>query len=148
MDFFEGFFSNLTLWVAVLAWAVAQTIKVIIGIVKNRRLTLSLFISSGAMPSSHSAFVCALSAGVGIIEGFSSPIFALAAVISLVVMYDAAGVRRAAGKQAEAINMIVEKFEDQGLKMDKELKELLGHTPVEVLAGAVLGAAVAVLIIR
>jgi len=87
-----------------------------------------------------------MTTSIGLKEGFNSSIFALSAVFSLVVMYDAAGVRRAAGYQAAAINMLVERLEGQGIKLDKKLKELLGHSPVEVAAGAVLGVLVAIAI--
>ncbi len=134
---------NTTLWVAILSWTIAQLIKTLIDLRRNRKLNLGWFISSGGMPSSHSSFVTALATSIGLTEGFNTPIFAVSTVISLVVMYDAAGVRRAAGKQAEVINLIVSSLEDSGLALDKKLKELLGHSPIEVAAGALLGICVA-----
>ena len=95
------------------------------------------------MPSSHSAFVTSLATGVGLTEGFDSTLFALAAVFALIVMYDAAGVRRAAGKQARVLNAIIEDLNRRELHPER-LRELLGHTPVEVLAGALLGILIAV----
>jgi acid phosphatase family membrane protein YuiD len=137
---------NAILWAAICSWAAAQLIKILIELIKKKKFNLSLIISSGGMPSSHSSFVTAMAMSVGLYEGFSSTIFAIGAVFSLVVMYDAAGVRRAAGYQAAAINMLFKLFEDQGIKLDKNLKELLGHTPVEVAAGALLGILVAILL--
>jgi len=138
--------TNSVLWAAICSWAIAQLIKILIELKKTKKINLALIISSGGMPSSHSSFVTAMATSVGFYEGFYSPIFAIGAVFSLVVMYDAAGVRRAAGHQAAAINMLFKLFEDQGIKLDKNLKELLGHTPVEVAAGAILGILVAALL--
>ncbi len=143
MNQLEELFSNKALWSAVFAWAIAQLIKIILDYTKSRKVNLSLAMSSGGMPSSHSAFVTAMSTSVGLTDGFNSHLFAIAAVVSLVVMYDAAGVRRAAGKQARAINMLFDNFENQGIILDKKLKELLGHSPIEVAAGAILGIVVA-----
>lgn len=95
------------------------------------------------MPSSHSAFVTSLATGVGLVEGSDSTLFALAAVFALIVMYDAAGVRRAAGKQARVLNAIIEDLNRRELHPER-LRELLGHTPVEVVAGALLGVLVAI----
>jgi len=144
----DGFLKNLPLWSAIVAWAIAQLIKIIIALCKTKRINLSLVVSSGGMPSSHTAFVTAMSVTIGMTEGFGSPLFAMSAVLSLVVMYDASGVRRAAGKQAEVINMIVESIENTGVKLDKKLKELLGHSPIEVAVGAVLGSLIAVIACR
>jgi len=141
----SGIFENLPLWSAILAWALAQFIKIIIEFCKTRRINLSLIMGSGGMPSSHTSFVTALSITIGMTEGFHTSLFAISAVLSLVVMYDASGVRRAAGKQAEVINMIVENIENTGIKLDKKLKELLGHSPIEVAVGAVLGTLVAII---
>lgn len=130
----------------VLSWFIAQLIKVITVIINDKRIDFRRFVGSGGMPSSHASFVTSLSTAVGIIEGFSSVNFAICAVFSLVVMYDAAGVRRAAGQQAKILNKIVEEWENADFgHTDKRLKELLGHTPFEVFAGAILGIAIAVL---
>lgn len=136
--------SNSVLWSSICSWAIAQFIKILIELIKTKKINTALIVSSGGMPSSHSSFVTAMTTSIGIKEGFNSSIFALSAVFSLVVMYDAAGVRRAAGYQAAAINMLFDRMEDQGVKLDKKLKELLGHSPVEVAAGAVLGILAAV----
>ena len=136
--------SNSALWSSICSWAIAQFIKILIELKKTKKINTALIVSSGGMPSSHSSFVTAMTMSIGLKEGFNSSIFALSAVFSLVVMYDAAGVRRAAGYQAAAINMLFERLEDQGIKLDKKLKELLGHSPIEVAAGAILGILVAV----
>ncbi len=148
MNTFEQIFNNPTLWVAILSWAIAQLIKFFIEVFKNKKVRLSLFFSSGGMPSSHTSFVTAMATSVGMLEGFNSTAFALSAVLSLIVMYDAAGVRRAAGKHAAAINNLIENIEDTGFKLDTKLKELLGHSPIEVAAGAVLGVITSVLLIK
>jgi len=141
----ELIFSNEILVVSVLAWFVAQLIKVIIVIIKDKKIDFTKFVSSGGMPSSHSAFVCAMSFGVGEMLGYEDPLFAVSIIISMVVMYDASGVRRAAGKQAEVLNKLVYEI-DEDLSGER-LKELIGHTPVEVVIGAILGAALAIIFI-
>ena len=140
------FLCNSILVTAIIAWFAAQVLKVIGVIVKFKRLDFSRFIGSGGMPSSHTSLVMALSTSVGLTEGFTSTIFAVSIIISLVVMYDAAGVRRAAGQQAKILNKIVKEWENKNFSdTEKKLKELLGHTPVEVFAGAVLGIAIAII---
>ncbi len=142
------FSGNKILWISIFSWFTAQLIKVLLELYYNKKIDAKLFIGAGGMPSSHSSFVMAMSTSIGFLEGFNSPLFAIGIIVSLVVMYDAAGVRRAAGKQAEVINMIVSVFEEQGVVFDKKLKELLGHTPIEVGAGAVLGVIIAILFMR
>lgn len=141
-------FNNATLWVSIFSWAIAQFIKVVLELIKAKKINISLLVSSGGMPSSHSSFVTAMTTAIGIQDGFDSPLFAVSAIVSMVIMYDAAGVRRAAGRHAAIINTIIENVENSGLKLDKKLKELLGHSPIEVAAGAVLGIIVAVICIR
>ena len=144
MNILEDFFNNKIIGVTALSWAVAQIIKIIIDCIRNKTINLKLITSSGGMPSSHSSFVTALATSVGFQEGFNSTFFAITFVLSMIVMYDAAGVRRAAGKQAEVLNIFINNFEKHGVKIDSKLKELLGHSPVEVVAGAILGIVVAV----
>lgn len=139
MKFIEEFFSNKIVGTAALSWLIAQLIKIIIDCAKNKTINPSLIVSSGGMPSSHSSFVTALAFSVGFQEGFNSTAFAITFVLSTIVMYDASGVRRAAGKQAEVLNIFISNFEKHGVKIDSKLKELLGHSPIEVSAGAVLG---------
>ena len=125
-----------------LAWGIAQALKVTLVSVRQRRLNLRVLAETGGMPSSHSALVTGLTFGIGRLNGFNSAPFAIALIFSFVVMYDAAGVRRAAGRQAAVLNRLVEDLVAmRGIQEDR-LRELLGHTPVEVVVGAVLGAAV------
>lgn len=136
-------FGNLILVLSGLAWATAQVLKVIVVLIQRKRLDWRLIMSSGGMPSSHSAFVCACASATGQLYGYSSPLFAIATVLAMVVMYDASNVRRAAGEQAKILNYIMEHWmEMRPANMTKELKELLGHTPIQVFAGAILGISV------
>ena len=127
-----------------LSWFTAQFIKVILTLIKDRKIDFRRFVGAGGFPSSHAALVTSLATSVGLIDGFSGTEFAITVVLALVVMYDAAGVRRAAGQQARILNKIVEEWEKSDLaSKDKRLKELLGHTPKEVIAGAILGIIIA-----
>ena len=146
MSFFDEILGNYALWIALCAWLVAQVLKIIIDLLRKRRLNLRLIMSSGGMPSSHSSFVTAVTTVIGLTEGFDSPLFALGAIVSLIVMYDASGVRRAAGNQAKVINDILASIESSGVVLDKKLKEVLGHTPLEVAAGGTLGVVLALLL--
>ena len=137
---------NLILFLSVVAWAVAQILKVVVVLVQKHRLDFRNILSSGGMPSSHSAFVCACAAATGNLYGWSSALFAIAAVLAIVVMYDAANVRKAAGEQAKILNYIMEHWtEMKPAIFGKELKEFLGHTPFQVLMGALLGISVGLL---
>lgn len=138
-DFLQGILANHVLKISLWAWITAQVLKVPFNILIYGKLDLGRLIGSGGMPSSHSALVVALAVGVGRDLGWNSPGFAIAAVISSVVMYDAAGVRRAAGKQAEAINQIINDIYHGTQISQERLKELIGHTPIEVLIGALIG---------
>ncbi|HCC33930.1 MAG TPA: acid phosphatase [Clostridiales bacterium] len=130
---------NLLLFAAVAAWLIAQVGKVVVAWFRTRTLELRLLTTTGGMPSAHSALVAALTVGVGLAEGTDSPVFAVAFVFSMIVFYDAAGVRRAAGDQAEVLNqMLRDLYIDHEFRPER-LRELLGHTPVEVLAGIGLG---------
>lgn len=128
------------------AWTIAQVTKVVYTSVRQRRLNLRVLAETGGMPSSHSAIVMGLAASVGKYSGVSSAAFAIALIFSLVVMYDAAGVRRAAGRQAEILNRLVEDLVHMRGVQEQKLRELLGHTPVEVLVGAVLGVVVGIVL--
>ncbi len=145
MNYIHQLLENKLIGVAILSWAIAQIIKIITDVIETKSLDLNLIMSSGGMPSSHTSFVTSLGFGVGFTEGFNSTAFAICFVLAMVVMYDAAGVRRAAGKQAAVLNLIMERMEDRGFKIDVKLKELLGHTPFEVSAGALLGFVMAVI---
>ena len=146
MRYLSDLWNNEILWISVLAWFVAQVLKVIFVFLQRKKLDFRRLVGSGGMPSSHSSFTVALAMSVGFKSGFSSVEFAICVCFALVVMYDAAGVRRSAGQQAKILNKIVEEWERGDFThTDTKLKELLGHTPVEVIAGAILGAAVAIL---
>ena len=137
---------NLTLDLAILAWSAAQVLKTLLHWVTNRNLDLRKMIGSGNMPSSHSATVCAMVVATGRYCGVTSTEFALAAVVSIIVMYDAMGVRYETGEQAKLLNRMFNEWMDQGVNAlpflgGKKLKEMVGHTPIEVLTGAVLGIA-------
>ncbi|KAG2306517.1 hypothetical protein Bca52824_026265 [Brassica carinata] len=137
---------NLPIISAFLAFALAQFLKVFTNWYKEKRWDSKKMISSGGMPSSHSATVTALALAIGLEEGAGSPAFAIALVLACVVMYDASGVRLHAGRQAELLNQIVCEFpSEHPLSTVKPLRELLGHTPIQVAAGAVLGGVVAFL---
>ncbi|WP_218082493.1 divergent PAP2 family protein [Anthocerotibacter panamensis] len=138
----SSIFDNQVLAYALLAGLLAQMIKLLVGFFRTRKLNLRVLVESGGMPSSHSAFVTALATGVGRTSGWSSNELAVAAVFAFIVMYDAAGVRRAAGKQARVLNIIIEElFSEKPQLSEERLKELLGHTPIQVFAGAALGVA-------
>ena len=142
-------FTNAYLLIPIISWAIAQVLKTVINAIMNKRIELSRLVGDGGMPSGHSATVTSLAVLCGLKSGFGSPIFALAAVFAVIVMHDALGVRRETGKQAVSIIKISELLNDYlsehnpNLKTDK-LKVLVGHTPLQVLCGALLGAAVAV----
>ena len=133
-------FSNRVIQAAALAWAIAQGLKVILTLCISHKFDSSRVFGSGGMPSSHSAMACAMMTMIGFREGFGSSIFALAFCFAGVTMYDAAGVRRSTGKNAEVINHMLDDLATRGFYMDEErLKELVGHTPLQVMAGALLG---------
>lgn len=146
MPVVPGIFHNVILVSALTAWIVAQILKVFINLFLVRTLDLQLLFSSGGFPSSHSATVSALALGIGKYYGWDSPIFAVSAVYGMIVMYDAAGVRRAAGKQAEVLNRLVENLYPGSDPAQERLKELIGHTPFEVFGGVIVGIIVGLLI--
>src|SRR5579864_193732 len=129
--------------VPLIAWAIAQTSKVIVDSVIQHRLSVRRLATAGGMPSSHSALVVSLTTIIGRFQGVQSPLFALSLIFSTVVMYDATGVRRAAGQQAMILNALLDDvfIAHRGIHQER-LRELLGHTPIEVIAGALLGIAI------
>jgi acid phosphatase family membrane protein YuiD len=135
--------ANQVLWVAIAGWAIAQLIKPLLEYFHSRRWSWGLWFSSGGMPSSHSSLLCSTMLAEGLFHGFDTPVFALSVAITMVVVYDAAGVRREAGRHAERINILIEElFSGQPIS-ERQLKEVIGHTPVEVIAGVLLGFATA-----
>ncbi|MBO3457496.1 divergent PAP2 family protein [Aetokthonos hydrillicola Thurmond2011] len=131
---------NRVLLVALIACLMAQALKLVVHIIKHRKLDISVLFTTGGMPSAHSALVTALATGVGQSIGWASPEFAVAMVFAIIVMYDAAGVRQAAGKQARILNQMVDELFHEHPEFNQDrLKELLGHTPFQVIAGSALG---------
>jgi len=127
-----GFRENRMFLTVLMAWFLAQTIKVAIGVVREKRFNFKWFVGSGGMPSSHAATVAALAASGGFTFGFGSPFFAMAFFLAFIIMFDAQGVRRQSGQQAEALNKIIEDiYLNKGVNQER-LMELLGHTPVQV----------------
>jgi uncharacterized protein len=144
---FGSVFQNHILWVAIAACLLAQAAKVLVELIQHRQLNFKVLTESGGMPSSHSALVTALAVGVGINKGWGSAEFAMATVFAVIVMYDAAGVRQAAGKQAQILNQLLDElFQGDHHLAEKRLKELLGHTPFQVIVGAIMGGAIAGLV--
>jgi acid phosphatase family membrane protein YuiD len=137
---------NAAILAALLAWLVAQFIKFTAEIIKSRELDFTFFVSTGGMPSAHSASVCGLATKIGIDAGFHTPIFALALWFALIVMFDAQSVRRAAGEQAKILNQIRDELKAHHHFPQEKLAELLGHTRLEVFAGALVGIVVGGLI--
>lgn len=117
-------------------------------LIKERRFTFTFLVSSGGIPSSHSATVCALATSIGKSHGYDSVFFAIAFILAFIVMYDATGVRRETGEQAKILNKIMRDLDEGNTDdMQKELKELIGHTPIQVFAGAILGIAIPYIIV-
>lgn len=141
----DSLLDNHVLLASVLAWALAQVSKTVGEIIKERRLVLSRLVSSGGMPSSHSALVTGLATAVGRVMGISSPAFAIAAVLAGIVMYDAAGVRRAVSIQARILNQMIDEAFQGHPFAEKRLRELIGHTPIQVFVGGLLGICVGLL---
>lgn len=171
METIKAVFGNYILVSAVLAWFCAQVIKTLLTLFVTRKFDPERLVGAGGMPSAHSAMVCALTIAMSRVEGVSSPLFAMAFLFAAVVMYDAMGVRRAAGEQAKVLNRMLDQLDwpifgkkqkeqvreeersrlanlrrDDEDEDDKELKEGLGHTPLQVLAGALLGILVAMIV--
>jgi acid phosphatase family membrane protein YuiD len=147
-EFLNALFSNTCLVAAATAWTLAQVIKLPLEYVLHHEWNWHLLFSAGGMPSSHSALVTGVAVAIGLTQGFDSPIFAVAIVIAMIVIYDATGVRRHAGDQARVINLMIDELLTGHPLAEKELKEVLGHTPREVVAGIALGIIVAILVVN
>lgn len=137
--------TNKALIIPICAWALAQLAKTGVALWQGKGLRLRYLFGSGGMPSSHSAFVTALATSVAIIQGISSVTFAISTILALVVMYDAAGIRQSVSRQSTILNHIVKELRlgRRVTEMESDLRELVGHTPFQVVAGAALGIAVA-----
>lgn len=126
-------------WAALIGWTLAQTMKMISCVIESRRLDFSYLVSTGGMPSAHSAMACSLATSLGLCEGTDSAIFALGCAFAIVVMFDAQSVRAAAGEQARLLNQIVDELLHEHHLSENKLKELLGHTRLEVFMGMITG---------
>ena len=144
--YFKELLDNRILWVVFAAWMFSCILKGILVCIKEKKLDMTRFLGSGGMPSSHSTLVTSLAISMGISVGFDSPEFVICGALAFVVMYDASGVRRETGRQAEILNDIIENFGKDAPEMfGKRLKELIGHSPVEVTVGAILGVIIGLL---
>ncbi len=149
MNFFEELFGNTIFIAAAVGWIVAQILKTLIHMFFTKQFVAERLVGSGGMPSSHSATVCALATASCIVYGAGSFEFAISLILAIIVMYDAMGVRRETGIQAKLLNDIVQAFADMGqskLSTNEKLKEFIGHTPLQVLAGAILGILIAFIV--
>lgn len=142
-DIFIQIAENKVFITTLYAWIIAQAIKVVIGVIRQKKFDFRWLIGTGGMPSSHAAGASCLATALGLDYGFNSPYFALAASFAIVVMFDAQGVRRATGRQARILNQVMDDIYWRGRTSEGRLRELVGHTPVEVLAGALVGIMVA-----
>lgn len=136
-------FHNYVLIAALIAWGLAQALKVPIEYIQTHRWNWALLIQPGGMPSSHSALIVGITHGIGLSSGFDTPLFALAFALSMIVIYDATGIRRQAGKHAELINAMIDDLAAGNPLKEEQLREVLGHTPLEALGGIFLGLLVA-----
>lgn len=142
MDFFTDLVSNYMLICAVSGYFLAQILKIVIGLIRDRKLDMKLMFASGGMPSSHASTVAALCISCARLHGVGSPLFAITFILASVVMYDAAGVRRAAGEHAKILNQLMKGLTSGDPTLaEASLKELIGHTPLQVVMGALLGIA-------
>lgn len=132
-------FENQVLICALISWQLAQILKVPFHFWRTRTVDWKLYFSPGGMPSSHSALMVSTSLGIGLFYGFDTPLFGLAVAITMIVLYDAAGVRRQAGMHAKKINLIIEELLQGHPISEDQLKEVLGHSPLEVVGGTILG---------
>jgi len=142
----EALLTNKALWVPVVAWCVAQLLKVVIESVKAKRLSFSYLITMGGMPSTHAGLVCALATTIAVVYGVGSALFAISAFFAIVVMFDAAGVRQTVSTQSTMLNRIVDELFKNNPQFQQRMRELIGHTKFEVAAGAILGIVMAFLL--
>ena len=139
MEVIGEILTNKYIVIPLLLWFCIQIFKVIYDLITTKKFNFKRIMGAGGMPSSHSAVVVGLATLIGKYEGINTPIFAIALIFSFVVMYDAAGVRRAAGKQAKLLNQLVETPGLSGIQVSEKLVEVLGHTPIQVIVGAAIG---------
>jgi acid phosphatase family membrane protein YuiD len=141
---FGTLLQNHVLWTAMAGWFLAQLLKIPVDCIMEKRWNWALFFAAGGMPSSHSSLVTSAAMAVGLHYGFDNPLFAVAVAFAMVVVYDATGVRRQAGMQAQKINILVEELLKGHPINEKHLREVIGHTPLEALGGVLLGLAVSI----
>ena len=146
-NFFAEILRNKIIWASFFAWGLAQLIKIFSGVIKEKRFDFKWLMMTGGMPSAHSAGVSALATAVGVYSGFSSVFFAITAIFALIIMFDAQGVRRMTGRQAEVLNKLMEDIYVKHELKHERLLELIGHTPVEVFMGAILGIVIAIFVV-
>lgn len=139
MEIIRDIFTNKCVYIPILLWMAIQLFKFLTELIVNKKLNIKRLVGAGGMPSSHSAIVCSLAVLIGKEYGFDSGNFGIAIIMAFVVMYDAAGVRRAAGKQARILNKILETPGLTTLQVQEKLVEVLGHTPIQVFVGAIIG---------
>ena len=142
----KEFASNKVFWITLSAWFITQTIKVVIGVIRERKFNFRWFVGTGGMPSSHAAAVSALATAVGLSVGLNSVSFVIALTFAIVVICDAQGVRRSAGKQAEVLNKMLDDIYWKHKIQEDRLKELLGHAPLEVIVGIISGIIIVLLL--
>ena len=142
-DIFLQLLRNKIFLTVLSSWVIAQALKVIVGFFIQKKVDFRWFVGTGGMPSSHTAGASCLATAIGLSYGFDSVHFALAASFAIVVMFDAQGVRRATGRQARILNKIMDDIYWQGKIQEGRLREFIGHTPIEVIAGFVLGVVIA-----
>ena len=148
MEIIKEIFSNRILMSGVLGWATAQVLKTLVHLIVNRQFRLERLVGDGGMPSAHSSTVTAVAVSTGLECGFGSVYFAIACILAIIVMHDAMGVRLEAGKQAQVINELINMFQKLGdteISAEVKLKEFIGHTPIQVFAGFLLGIAMALI---
>ena len=139
MDNFMKFVQSKYIYIPFILWMGIQIFKVLYDLVKTKKFNFKRIMGAGGMPSSHSAVVVSITTLIGKYQGVDTPIFGLAIIMACIVMYDACGVRRAAGKQAAMLNKLIETPGLTGIEVSEKLVEVLGHTPIQVLVGALLG---------
>ena len=142
------FGKNYIFGTTVAAWIIAQSIKVLLGVFREKRFNFRWFVGTGGMPSSHAAGVSALSTSIGVAYGFDSALFAVTLVFTLIILFDSQGVRFSTGKMAGVLNKMLDDIYWKKRLDDRQLKEFLGHTPIEVFAGIALGIIVSLLLYR
>ena len=148
MTYLAEWWKNYIFWTSAAAWVIAQCIKVVLGVFREKRFNFKWFVGSGGMPSSHAAWVSSLATSIGVTYGFDSALFAVTLVFTVIVLFDAQGMRRSSGKQAVILNRMLDDIYWKKHFDGEQLKEFFGHTPIEVIAGVFLGIVISLLLYR